>query len=232
MIPRPGESRRLIAAYSYRNSRGIEQFQHVRYEPKAFGYRYRPDPANRPSVWAARKPLGAEGYLYRLPELLAAKRRRRPGRIWLTEGEKDADSLVAIGEVATTHHGGAGKFTPEQAQHFRGWRGWLVVAADNDPSGARCALLRADLLIGAGIRERRIRIAMAAVGKDVSDHLTAGAGIKDFRGQSVAELRAEIAGLPPAQPWDDGYAPNLYDLGGAQGVDNWAPLTRRGNHHA
>ncbi|UIJ33367.1 hypothetical protein [Allobranchiibius sp. GilTou73] len=199
----------------------------MRYEPKGFGYRYRPDPAARPHVWVARKPVGAEAYLYHLPELLAAKRLRRPRRIWLTEGEKDADSVAALGEVATSHHGGAGKFTPEQAEHFRGWRGWLIVAADSDPTGARCALLRADLLIGVGIRENRIRVARAAVGNDVSDHLQAGLGIRDFRGQSVAELRAEVAALPPAVPWDDGYAP---DAESVENIENWTPIIQGAPH--
>ena len=48
---------------------------------------------------------GVERVLYRLPEVLAA------GEVWVVEGEKDADSLAALGIVATCNAGGAGKWS-------------------------------------------------------------------------------------------------------------------------
>jgi hypothetical protein len=53
---------------------------------------------------------GVERLPYRLPELLAAE----PDQIiFVTEGEKDADNVHALGLTATTNSEGAGKFRPE-----------------------------------------------------------------------------------------------------------------------
>ena len=57
--------------------------------------------------------------LYRLPELLAAPATEP---IWICEGEKDANSVAALGLIATTNPGGAGKWQPDLTQHFQGQR--------------------------------------------------------------------------------------------------------------
>ena len=50
---------------------------------------------------------------YRLPQLLNAD------EAIVYEGEKDAERLVALGFVATTNSGGAGKWRPEFADFSR-----------------------------------------------------------------------------------------------------------------
>ncbi len=200
-------------------------FEHVRWrvgDSKSFAYRWRIDPGK---VWFWEKHPDADLYPYRLPELLAGK--AAGATLWWCEGEKDAEALVAAGQVATTHHGGAGQATPEQARWFRGHRGWVVVLADNDPhgTGARCALRRVELLRGVGIPARHIRVGRAAVGKDAADHLAAGLGVSDFVRQSITALRAEVAGLPVRVPGArvDGYWPGRRMPDPGPGQDPWTP---------
>ncbi len=132
---------------------------------------------------------GARDYfhslLYNLPLLLAD-----PAEVWLTEGEKDSDALVRAGLAALSHWQGAQNFTEGQAEHFRGYRGRVVLAADADVAGAADVVRRYDLLRAVGIPEDRIRLVVAASGlKDAHDHLAAGHSVTDFREWSVEAMR-------------------------------------------
>src|SRR5262249_38554456 len=70
---------------------------------------------------------------YRLPELLAAL----PSvPVWICEGEKDTDNVAALGLVATTNPGGAGKWQPELAQWFKG-KQLAYILEDNDDAGRK-----------------------------------------------------------------------------------------------
>lgn len=218
-------SRVLVCAYDYTDADRRLIFQHVRYrvgdDGKSFSYRYRSPAGSR---WIPQKHPDADLYLFRLPALLAGK--AAGAALWWAEGEKDAEALVAAGQVATTHHGGATKATPDQAAHFRGHTGWVVVLADNDLSGtgARCALRRVELLRAVGIPLKHIRIGRARVGKDAADHLAAGLGIADFVRQRFAGLRAEVAALPTPTPGArlDGYGPPWIGSPGPD-QDPWTP---------
>ena len=68
---------------------------------------------------------------YRLPELLAAPATEQ---VFIPEGEKAADAVVALGLLATTNPGGADKWQAELAQHFRG-KECATILEDNDASG-------------------------------------------------------------------------------------------------
>ena len=84
--------------------------------------------------WQLGKPKGPP-IPYRLPELLATS----PDTVvWVCEGEKDADTLVGLGLVATTNPEGAGKWSPELNKWFAG-RSTVVVLEDNDEAGRRHA---------------------------------------------------------------------------------------------
>ena len=124
---------------------------------------------------------GAHDYfhslLYNLPLLLAD-----PAEVWLTEGEKDSDALVRAGLAALSHWQGAQNFTEGQAEHFRGYRGRVVLAAD--------VVRRYDLLRAVGIPEDRIRLVVAASGlKDAHDHLAAGHSVAEFREMPLEVVR-------------------------------------------
>src|SRR5262249_40610336 len=70
---------------------------------------------------------------YRLPELLAAL----PSvPSFICEGEKDSDNVAALGLVATTNPGGAGKWQPELTQWFKG-KQLVYILEDNDDAGRK-----------------------------------------------------------------------------------------------
>lgn len=183
------------ASYPYVNPRtGRVLFEKVRYRldfegtvrTKDFRYRFQCDPRSRCTcldgmyAWHWGKPPGADGYLYRLPDIELAKGRD----VWWAEGEKDADMLAAAGEIATSHHGGAGKVNLVQARRLiSAARVLLAMDLDHDgPTkyhgpGAWDVWKRHRLLIYAGLRADQIVIVRPAVGKDVADHLGAGLSI-------------------------------------------------------
>ena len=67
--------------------------------------------------------------LYNLPAVFTEA--IRGGTVWIAEGEKDADALMARGIVATTNPGGAGTWRDEFAESLRGL-GQVVIAYDVD----------------------------------------------------------------------------------------------------
>jgi hypothetical protein len=73
--------------------------------------------------------------LYRFPELREEMAQVPADRriCWVVEGEKDADTLVAWGLVATTNSGGAKNWRHEFAEEMRGAD--VVVLLDNDEAG-------------------------------------------------------------------------------------------------
>jgi RecA-family ATPase len=79
----------------------------------------------------SKKPKGWVELPYRLPDLIIAA---PDVPVWITEGPKDAETLRALGLVATTNAGGAGKFTAEHAKWFTG-RATAYILEDNDKAG-------------------------------------------------------------------------------------------------
>jgi DNA primase len=116
---------RIVAKYDYCDEQGELLYQVVRLDPKAFLQR-RPRPEGG-WLWTIQ---GVRRVLYRLPELLSAHPNRR---VFIVEGEKDADNLRATGRIATTNAGGAGKWRPEYGEALRGRR--VVIVPDNDGPG-------------------------------------------------------------------------------------------------
>lgn len=125
--------RRIVATYDYTDECGTLLYQVVRFEPKGFAQRRpEPGPDGQPRwTWG----LGGDGetrrVLYRLPELVAAAQDGR--RVYLVEGEKDADTLAVEGYVATTSPQGAGKWQDGFAEALRGAE--VVILPDNDDVG-------------------------------------------------------------------------------------------------
>lgn len=132
--------------------------------------------------------------------------------VFWTEGEKDcraADELLCDADlavefsplhwtgVAVSHHGGAGQATPQQAEHFRGYRGRVYVAVDWDDAGAACALRRRELLRALGVRTKLVRPADGALRYPALPPAARGGG----RGLSARErfeleVWARADGLP------------------------------------
>lgn len=165
--PKQDERPTIVARYPYTDASGTILFTKVRYFPKDF----RVDP---PGVAGKldRKPL------YRLPELLQAIQHGDP--VWIVEGEKDADRLRTLGQVATCNYDGAAKdkqrpkWRPDYrySEYLTGAK--VTIIADRDAAGlAHAAAIRADLTGKAAV----IRIVQSATTRehdDISDHLDAG----------------------------------------------------------
>ena len=79
---------------------------------------------------------------YHLPELIA----RPNDPVLIPAGEKDADNLLSLGLLATTNHGGEGKWWPELTPYFKDRRVFLLL--DNDtPGETHCAVVGAALKV-------------------------------------------------------------------------------------
>jgi hypothetical protein len=162
--PAPGQHPlRIVATYDYRNADGSLAFQVVRLDPKDF--RQRRPKAGGGWQWKA----GDRSILYRLPELLRASEAEV---VFVAEGEKDVDGLTALGLVATTHAGGAGKWSDGNSRWLTDRR--VALLADNDEAGRQDTAKKLESL-------RPVASAVAVVPLDglpergdVSDWLDAG----------------------------------------------------------
>lgn len=156
------------AVYSYTDEQGVELFQAVRLPGKQF--RQRTLGADGEWVW---KLDGVRRVLYRLPEVIAAVAAGRT--IYITEGEKDAESIRATGRVATCNPMGAGKWREEFASFFAGAN--VIIVADRDePGRAHAERVKNSLLPFA----QAIFVLQAKRGKDVTDHLELGFDLKEL----------------------------------------------------
>jgi putative DNA primase/helicase len=171
--------------YDYRDEQGTLLYQVVRKPGKRFLQRV-PDGSGG-WVW---KLNGSRRVLYRLPELLAADPR---AVVYIVEGEKDVDTLRALGHVATCNPQGAGKWgaVSTLARDILNDRD-VVVIADRDEPGRKHA---AD--VAASVRDiaRSARVVECTRGKDVSDHLSADgtmAELEEMRPETCADTSAEL----------------------------------------
>jgi hypothetical protein len=177
--PRP-----IATTYDYTDAAGGLRYQVVRYDPKDFRQR-RPN-GRGGCVW---NMDGISRVPYRLPELAGA------ARVYITEGEKDADTLRSLGLMASCNEGGAGKWRPEHSQALvKADPGEVVVLRDNDRPGAAHQFQVASSLVAAGLRVKILEHLPGLPplsekhGQDVSDWLAAG------------HTMAELEGLADAAP--------------------------------
>jgi putative DNA primase/helicase len=195
-------ARRIIATYDYTDEAGTMLFQVVRYEPKDFRQRC-PDGSGGWS-WST---AGVRRVLFRLPDVLQAIADQRP--VIITEGEKDALSLIPKGWQATCNPGGAGKWEPGYTESLRGAD--TVVVPDNDTAGEKHLAVVANALHGNVDRLRVLRMPNEVNGskvKDVSDFFTAGGTIDQFQrlidgapDWTPADTRDETETTPADQPF-------------------------------
>jgi hypothetical protein len=114
------------ADYVYKDARGLLYMRVTRTSSKTFPTQHWDKNNGR---WVYGWPSTA--IPYRLPELLAAPVTEP---VWFCEGEKDADNVAALGLIATTNPGGAGKWQPELTQWFKG-KHQVNILEDNDGAG-------------------------------------------------------------------------------------------------
>jgi putative DNA primase/helicase len=163
----PNGHKPVVHVYDYVDATRTLVHQTVRYAPKAFRQR-RPDPAH-PGMYLWNL-TGIEPVLYRLPDVLMAVQRGEV--VYLVEGEKDADTLQALGLVATCNPMGAGKWRPSYSEALRGAA--VVILPDNDEPGKQRARHVAHALERMAVRLKIVPLPDLPEKGDVSDWLTAG----------------------------------------------------------
>lgn len=142
-----------IASYDYTDEKGKLLYQSVRFEPKDFRQR---QPVNGHWQWTIK---GVRLVLYRLKEVLEAE------RVVVVEGEKDVETLRALGFTATTSAMGAKNWRAEYAEFLIGKH--VVIIPDNDEAGEKYLDEVARSLIG---KAASVRVAhIPEKYKDVSD---------------------------------------------------------------
>jgi hypothetical protein len=187
---------RRVRVYTYLTPAGTPVQQVIREEcsctghpHKRFRQRYRDT-----RQWVYRKPHGFTPVPYRPNAIQAAA--KTGAWIWVTEGEKDADTLTALGRLATTNAQGAANFPAELVDAFAGLR--VAIVADRDLAGYRRAINLHERL-HAGAAQVVVLLPALDIDKaDVTDHVNAGLWNRadPFGGLTVitpTELRALAA---------------------------------------
>lgn len=180
-VAKEKEKLTFVKSYDYVDENGNLLFQKVRY-------------VNQHGVktFRQRKPAGARGewtyslgdtpkVLYNLPAVLKAVQEGAP--IWVVEGEKDADTLIEMGAVATTAPGGAGKWLDIHTEALAG--ATIDIIADNDVPGREHAALVFAELEKAGCD---VQAWVCPNVKDITDHLAAGGGIDSLEFLDVSSI--------------------------------------------
>jgi len=182
---------KMVKTYDYRDEAGELLFQVVRFDPK--GFRQRRPNGHGGWTWNLQ---GTRRIPYRLPELMKSVAAGQA--IYIPEGEKDVDNLIAIGVAATTNPGGIKKWRPEYSGYLRGAD--VVVLPDNHAEGRE----HGEQVV-ASLRGIAKRIRVLDIGKhwddcpdkgDISDWLAADG--------TAEKLKAITATLPdPPMPGDN-----------------------------
>ena len=163
--------------YDYVGPDGDVRYQVLRYHPKTF---------------RQRRPDGKGGWLYNmdgveaLPFNLVGILANPEAPVFIVEGEKAAERLMKLGLVATTSHGGAGKWGDALAPYFVGRN--CIVLPDNDNAGRRHADQVVRALWGKAKAIKRVELDGLPEKGDVVDWL--------FSGHNVGDLMAAVKATP------------------------------------
>lgn len=188
-------SGRIVARYDYTNVKGEPRIRKLRFDPKGFRMKSAYQAAD--GTWGYTTGINDERMLfstralYKLPEVVAALRVDVP--VWWCEGEKDADSLVALGFSATSVWQGSDLYW-NQAEWFIKYRSQsdVIVVCDNDLPGGWFGWERYRALIDLGVVASRIVVLAPPRPRkynDVTDLLEAGGRPSDLRVVDLDLLR-------------------------------------------
>ena len=204
----------IINVYDYKDKNGTLIHQTVRFESKEFRQR-RPANNNGSWVWGlkadvyykntfgdwsksgkgeAREFLDCQTIPYNLKAILDA--RAKDETIIVVEGEKDANTLIDLGFVATCNCGGAGNWTKEELAQLGGAK--VVIFGDFDEldpktkkrKGVVAANELANSLVMGIAKSVHGPVFMPNSLKDVSDYVASGA-----KAEQIQEL------IDKAKPW-------------------------------
>jgi len=162
----------FVEAYDYVDEYGSLIFQKLRYIDENGKKTFRQRKPNEFGGWEF--SLGdVPKVLYNLPAVLKAKKEGFP--VWLVEGEKDANTLINMGLVATTAPGGAGKWLDIHTEALSG--ALVEIVADRDEVGITHALNVSEILSNSGCD---VAVWMSPSHKDITDHIDSGLKIEDI----------------------------------------------------
>ena len=167
--------------YDYNTEDGSLLYQAVRRPGKKFLQR-RPDGSGG-WIWNLKD---TRRVLYHLPALIA----REDEIVFIVEGEKDADTLIAAGLLATTNSGGAGKWHDEYSDVLK--ERDVVIVPDNDKTGRDHAGKVARSLHGKANSIKIVNLPGLPIKGDVSDWLA--------QDHTLDELHDIVADLPQWEP--------------------------------
>ena len=195
----PIRKRKVVATYDYLDEAATLLFQVVRFEPKDFRQRR---PNGKDWIW---KINGVRKVIFKLSDVRWAISDKRP--VIITEGEKDALSLITKGWQATCNPMGAGKWEPGYTEMLKG--GDILITPDNDPAGEKHLAIVANALQGNVDRLRVLRMPNELNGskvKDASDFFAAGGTIHQFQeliDNAPDWIQADTKDEPEAAPADE-----------------------------
>lgn len=137
----------------------------------------KPDP-DHAGAWICKPGCmdGVERVPYRLPEVIEAVGEGH--LVYIVEGEGKAEALHAIGIVATTNSGGAGKWDVSFNEHLRGAD--VVLLPDNDEPGQKHVADIAASLDGVAGRIRILALPGLPEKGDIIDWIKAGGTREQF----------------------------------------------------
>ena len=168
----PASKPKFVESYDYLDENGVLLFQKMRYVEE-----------DGRKTFRQRKPDGNGGWeyslgdvprvLYNLPAVIKAKQDGHP--IWVVEGEKDANTLIEMGIIATTMPNGAGSWTDIHTEALAG--ATVEIISDNDETGKKHAAHVLEELTNAGCSAQ---VWYTPKHKDITDHLQAGLGIDEL----------------------------------------------------
>lgn len=174
------------AEYRYTNEKGVLLYAVARCSRKGDGCpqpfaQWHPDSTRKHGKrWGL--PGEIRRVLYNLPAVLEAAKNGK--RIWLMEGEKDADRMMADfpGEVATTVPSGAGrgKWRLEYTRCFAG-ASEVIIVADCDETGLTHA---EEVHHHVGKIVDKVKVVctpLMEIGSDFTDHRNYGYGLDEFQ---------------------------------------------------
>ena len=155
------------ARYAYRGPDGTLLFEVVRRPNQAKGW-------DRFIIWEHVAGTFESSLVYRLPDLIAAP---LDEVVYWTEGEKDAEALIAHGLLATTTSDGPVPYDPRKVvRWFEGRK--VVLLPDNDEAGHLYAAKIEASLRGIASSVTRLRVPVGV--KDVSEWLDGGGRLSDI----------------------------------------------------
>lgn len=186
--PRKAVKTKFVASYDYTDESGNLLFQKVRLvdENGKKTFRQRKPDGNGQWIYNA---ADVPKVLYNLPAVIDAKKSGAP--IWVVEGEKDANTLIDLGIVATTMPNGAGSWLDLHTETLAGAT-TVEIIADHDEVGIQHAVDVCRRLRAAGCEAQ---VWICPQHKDITDHVEAGYGIDELEPVEDGDVTVDHSSL-------------------------------------